>query len=454
MSTPKVTIYIPSHNYGKFLEHSIESVLRQNYDSWELLLFNDNSTDNTQEIIDLYVEDPRITAYKTEGIGLPKVANLALKYSKGEYLIRLDGDDIFDENIILVLSNLLDRNPKFALVFPDYYLIDDHGGIYSEERRAEVFHNNHVMDVPAHGACTMIRKKVLHELGGYREDLGAQDGFDLWSKLAKNYPCGNVNIPLFYYRQHGDNLTGKKQRIFNARREIKKSMTGPELGKHRPVTAVIPCRKKFDIYPDLWNQKIDNDNTLLDISIKNCLSIPFIENIIITSDTEEVNSIIKKYNDSRLKFIGRPSELTIRSKPITLTLNHIIDKLNLGQGGIFLLAYIQAPFISSDSIEECIHTLIMHDADSSFAVEEIENNLFKRGPHGLYPINNNSRLRSDFDTVYSDARTCVAVKNKVVRSGSLTGSKIVNFAIPKEESFFIGTRKDFEIAKLMKGLEN
>ena len=122
MKKVKVTVYITSHNYGKYLQDAIESVLRQTIDCWELLLFNDDSTDNTQSIIDLYKGDERIRIFNTDGIGLSRVANLALEYSGGEYIIRLDADDVFDENILLVLSNCLDRDSDVALVFPDYFL--------------------------------------------------------------------------------------------------------------------------------------------------------------------------------------------------------------------------------------------------------------------------------------------------------------------------------------------
>ncbi|MGD9080864.1 MAG: glycosyltransferase family A protein, partial [Desulfobacterales bacterium] len=97
MNKPLITVYIASHNYGKFLEHAIESVLKQTVDNWELLIINDDSHDDTEEVMKLYASDPRIRLYKTTGIGLPAVCNLALKKAKGNYIIRLDGDDFFDE---------------------------------------------------------------------------------------------------------------------------------------------------------------------------------------------------------------------------------------------------------------------------------------------------------------------------------------------------------------------
>ena len=107
----KVTVYIVSHNYARFLREAIESVFRQSFADWELILIDDNSTDNTLDIMECYARMPRVRLLHGQGNGLAKAANLAVSAARGEYLIRLDADDVFDENILLVLSNHLDANP-------------------------------------------------------------------------------------------------------------------------------------------------------------------------------------------------------------------------------------------------------------------------------------------------------------------------------------------------------
>ena len=103
---PKVTVYIAAHNCAKYLEAAIESVLRQSMSDWELLVFDDNSTDKTPAVLDLYRGAPGVRVFRTGGVGLPGVCNLACAEARGEYLIRLDGDDLFEENILLVLANV------------------------------------------------------------------------------------------------------------------------------------------------------------------------------------------------------------------------------------------------------------------------------------------------------------------------------------------------------------
>ena len=98
MTKPKITVYCISHEYGKFLEQAVESVLRQTTDNWELLLIDNASADKTASIIEYYQNDPRIRAFRLKENGnLPSVCNFALEKAKGDYVMRLDGDDFLDE---------------------------------------------------------------------------------------------------------------------------------------------------------------------------------------------------------------------------------------------------------------------------------------------------------------------------------------------------------------------
>ncbi len=441
-----ITVYIVSHNYGKYLENAIESVLRQTTDSWELLVINDNSTDNTLEVMNLYKGDERVRLISTTGVGLPSVCNLAIKEAKGDYLIRLDGDDFLDENALLVLSNYLGKNQDVAMVFPDCYMIDEFDEIYAEERREKVFENNHVLDAPANGACIMIRKDVLKEIGGYREDLGAQDGFDLWAKIMSNYKCANINLPLYYYRRHGQNMTNNTQHILSARRAIKRDSIAKELDENKPVIAVIPCRRNYDFCIDFWKEKV-NGITLLQRSIENCLNSSLLDYIVIVSDNHEVKDVMGLFEDKRLQFFERSREETIRSVKLVPILERIAKKYDPDMRGITTVLYLQTTFVGTATIDEAITTLVMNRADCAFAVEEINKPLYKRTHYGLQRINVAKNLTSDFDKIYQETYTALATRNRNFNTGSLTGPKIVNYIIPHEECFFISSPLMLEVAR-------
>jgi glycosyltransferase involved in cell wall biosynthesis len=450
MFDPRITVYLPSRNYGRFLGEAIESVLRQTVDDWELIVIDDGSTDETPQVMNLYRGHPRISLHRQEGIGLTAVCNFALAQAKGDYVIRLDGDDVFDENILLVLGNLLDRDPALALAFPDYYLVDQFGEVFGQERRQRLYSKSHTFDVPPNGACALVRASVLREVGGYREDLGAQDGFDLWTKVVSRYKCANVNLPLFYYRRHGTNLTSDSQRIINARRQIKKDAVKDRLAALHPVIAVIPCRRNFDFVTDLWKQEIGG-LSLLERDIRVCCSSDIFDHVVVTCDNPDTADWVARFQDPRLRFFLRDPQSTIRSASVVPTLERIASELDPTLNGITVLRYIQSPFVNVDTLEEAVSTLAISEADSANGVEEITSLVFRRTPHGIEMLNRRGELRSDFDIIYRDVQNCVAARNRNLPTGSLMGRSTVSFIVSAAECFFIDSEHKLKIARLMTG---
>ena len=73
---------------------------------------------------------------------------------------------MLDHNILLVLWTYLQRNPDTIMVFPDYYLMDQLGNIFSHERRRKLYEEDYLLDMPPNGACILAKTKILRELGG------------------------------------------------------------------------------------------------------------------------------------------------------------------------------------------------------------------------------------------------------------------------------------------------
>jgi glycosyltransferase involved in cell wall biosynthesis len=449
MPHPKITVYCISHDYGEFLEQAVESVLRQTTDNWELLLIDNASVDKTASIIDYYRNDPRIRAFRLEENGnLPSVCNFALKQAKGEYVMRLDGDDFLDENILLILGNWLDRNSEHVLVFPDYYLVTEAGEIFSHERRERLTNKNHLIDMPANGACTLVRTDLIRSLGGYREDLGAQDGFDLWTKINDHRKFANVNLPLFYYRRHGRNLTGRTSLIQNARRTIKLDTSKSKLDQFRPVNLVIPCRKNYDFMADAWNAPFQDEN-LLKNSLRKLIQSSLIDHFIIACDNEEIVETLSEFDDERILFHHRRTEDTYRSTPLAPSLAKAVAMTDPEGKGITLVTYAQAPFVSIDTIEEALSTLVLNEVDSSMAVEMINDPIYKRDSHGLLRINQRGGFSSDFDQLYQETNCVTATRSRNLVKGSLLGSERAFFLIPPSEIFFINSQQKLEIAQII-----
>ena len=195
---PLVTVYVTNFNYANYIEQSIESVLAQTYKNFELIIIDDGSTDNSREIINCYIEKTNIRVIFQENKGLIASNNIAVRAAQGKYIMRLDADDYLDDNALLVLVNAIEKSDDIALIFPDYYYVDADGQVTGQERRHDFQAQVTLLDQPAHGACTLIRRNCLLEVGGYSPEFTCQDGWDLWLKLTESYSVGNVNLPLFY----------------------------------------------------------------------------------------------------------------------------------------------------------------------------------------------------------------------------------------------------------------
>ena len=304
------------------------------------------------------------------------------------------------------------------------------------------------MDTPANGACCLIRKSILEKVGGYREDLGAQDGYDLWNKLIGRYKFANVNIPLFYYRRHSQNLTNQSRHILLAKHQIKLENVMDKIDDYRPLTAVIPCRRNYDFCLDVWKQEIQG-RSLLECSIEKCTKTSIFDHVVVASDNPEVQDTMSLFADTRLSFFQRKTEDTIRSRSLIPTLEGIVAPIDPNCKGVTVIAYLQAPFVTTTTLEESIYTLILNNSDCAIGVEELRQHLYKRTPHGLQPINPPKALSTDFDIVYRELNTSLSTKNANLLAGSLTGPSVVNFTVSSEECFFINSERLLNIARIM-----
>ena len=343
----------------------------------------------------------------------------------------------------------MNQDKSLALIFPDYYLVDVSGAIFSHEWRKKLHIEDHIMDEPPNGACTMIRTNILKEVGCYREDLGAQDGLDIWLKIKDKYKYMNINLPLFYYRRHGENLTEQPIKIINARQNIKKDIAVDELCEYRPIIAVIPCRTNYDFVKNLWSEKIAG-KTLLESDIEVCMSSNLFDHIVVVCDNKDAKKIVDKYNsDERVHFMYRESKYTSLSINIVETLNQVTKVYDKNMSGIVLMRYIQSPFVSKNTIEEAISSLIISKTDCSFSVEKIQHEIFERKSHGLVSLNNTAFGVVNLKNIYRDAATCVAVKSISLKKGALRGNNSVGFTVSTAESFFIRSKIDLDIANYL-----
>ena len=203
----KISIIMGIYNCAETLSEAIDSILAQTFSDWQLVLCDDGSKDNTYDLAKRYQErlpDKIILLQNEQNMGLNHTLNRCLQYATGEYIARMDGDDISLPTRLEKEALFLDEHPEYAVVSTPMILFDeggDWGRSYSIEKPLKHDFIKH-SPVHCHGS-SMIRRAAIMEVGGYTENkrmLRFED-VNLWYKLyAKGYYGYNLGEPLYKMR--------------------------------------------------------------------------------------------------------------------------------------------------------------------------------------------------------------------------------------------------------------
>ena len=217
VSRPRVSVYIPTYNYGRFLGEAIQSILDQTFLDWELIIVDDGSTDDTQKVVASFA-DPRIHYVYQQNRGNPGARNTALKLARGEYVACLDADDMWLPEMLEKLAAKLDGlPPTVGLVYGDLYLFDDEDGTtirrFLQGRtppRGKVLAQLLPRESAfIHDTATLIRRKVFDTVGLYDESLLRYQDWEMWVRIAAAYEVEALDEPLARSRRHpASNIRG------------------------------------------------------------------------------------------------------------------------------------------------------------------------------------------------------------------------------------------------------
>ncbi len=447
MSSPVVTVYITNHNYGQFLRQAVQSVLNQKYSHWELIIIDDGSTDGSPDIIREFEHLPGVRVVLQENRGLIVSSNIALRLSRGDYILRLDADDYLDENALVVLSNILDTHPEVGLVYPDYYRITEDGDILSLERRSKLGTEVTLYTAPAHGAGTMIRKRCLLELEGYSDDITCQDGYDLWVRLIERFGVYNVNVPLFYYRQHGNSLSGNRERILENRRRIDRRHAERHRTAPLRTVAIIPVRGREHGEPAYALRPLAG-RPLLDYTIDAAISSAIFEQVIVISEDEEVLAHATRVPG--VTAIRRPSELARPNTPIVPTVQYALDHRESDTPiDAFMLLYVNTPLRTATQVRNAADVMTIFQADGVISAYEDLSTHYQHVGTGLRPLFRRSVLRLEREALWVENGAIYLARVDNLDRSNYLGDRLAHTVMLRHESLQIDTEEDFQLAEYL-----
>ena len=161
---PKVSIVMPAHDAEPFIGEAINSVLAQTYQSWELIIVNDGSQDNTKQIIESF-QDSRIICIDQENAGRPNARNTALKHVRGEYVTFLDADDFYESNNLELQVKFLQENKYAGAVVGSAKRVAENGRAIKTNIRPDgqpIPTKSFLIGNPAHLQSTMFRRQWVN----------------------------------------------------------------------------------------------------------------------------------------------------------------------------------------------------------------------------------------------------------------------------------------------------
>jgi glycosyltransferase involved in cell wall biosynthesis len=195
---------MPVHNGARYLREAIDSVLSQHYRDLELLVVDDDSDDDSVAIANS-VADPRLRCISGQGRhGLAGTLNIGLRAAAGQYVARLDQDDVAHPDRIQKQAALLDRQPNVALVGSLARLVDERGapaGIVRRPLSAAGIRWYSLLENPVIHSTAMFRLDVVNALGGYDDALELSEDYDLWGRILQHHAVANIDECLIDYRR-------------------------------------------------------------------------------------------------------------------------------------------------------------------------------------------------------------------------------------------------------------
>lgn len=221
---PQVSVLMPVYNTASFLREAMDSILSQTFEDFELIVLDDCSPDNAEEVLDAY-DDPRIVRYRGEkNVGLSNVLNEGLDIAQGKYIARMDSDDISMPNRLQVQVDYLEAHPEVDLVSVGMQLFGAKEEVWIREQDPEKVKISALFHSPVLHASSVWRKESFERHGlRFRQEMVPAEDYDLWTRaLVKGLKLVNLPEVLYKYRIHPSQVTLQTDKTLAKGREVQK----------------------------------------------------------------------------------------------------------------------------------------------------------------------------------------------------------------------------------------
>ena len=223
----KVSIITPAHNDERFIQQTIESVLNQTHQNFEIILVDDFSTDKTLEVVES-IKDNRIKVFKNDkNYGAAYSRNRALKEATGDYIAFLDGDDLWEPNKLeKQLAFMIENNYKFSAT--QYSVVDEEGAKTGKYVTGpKVTSHRKFMRMDYVGCLTVMFKREICPNLEIPNNISKRNDYALWLKISEVEKCYFLFEKLACYRRRKSSISsGKKIKLIRYHKELFQKLYG------------------------------------------------------------------------------------------------------------------------------------------------------------------------------------------------------------------------------------
>lgn len=246
-----ISVVMPVYNGEKYLKQSIESVIRQSYKDWELIIVNDCSTDNSRDVMQSYADiDSRIRIVdNSSNLKLPMSLNTGFREARGKYLTWTSDDNLYKVNALKELAGYLENNPEIGLVYSDMDFVDASLNFIREQ----CLEPEMLLCADCVGASFMYRREVLDKVGEYDPDMFLVEDYEYWIRISEQFKIGHLNKNLYTYRMHGGSLTGTRKndinkQLYRLRKRHMEYLISNVTGKYKEILFLEMLTQNTDDY--------------------------------------------------------------------------------------------------------------------------------------------------------------------------------------------------------------
>lgn len=267
MQNSLVSIVLPVYNGEKYLAQSIESVLNQTYSNLELIIVNDNSSDNSLQIAQTYANNDKRIKIITNEINqkLPESLNIGFRSAKGKYYSWTSDDNFYHNDAIEKMVNHLEKYPNDVAVNADFYKLD----VDSNETMPLQLNTTaqNMINGNCMGACFLYRADIAKQVGEYKKDKFLVEDYDYWLRMMLQGNFGHISEFLYTYRIHSKSLTGTRmQEILEKTKEIQNEYYPIYKEKYNiEIISQAPAKQKVSLLEHIFSVKNNGNKKIIRI---------------------------------------------------------------------------------------------------------------------------------------------------------------------------------------------